>query len=269
MTPCDTTAREGRMQDRQPPVPSGQRELPENLIYGRNPVLEALKSGRAIEKILMARGEIAGSLKEIMARARDRKIVVQQIDRSRLDQIVDHHQGVAAYVSAASYSTVEEIMAYAREKDEPPFIVVLDGITDPQNVGAIARTALCAGAHGMIVAARRASGLTPAAVKTSAGAFEYLKTAKVTNIARTLDELKNHGLWVFGAAMSGQDYTKTDFTGPAALVIGAEGEGISRLVLEKCDHIVSIPLFGPLDSLNASCAAAVLLYEVVRARGQA
>lgn len=249
--------------------PKEPEELPENMIYGRNPVMEAVKSGRDIEKILMAKGEISGSLKEIMARARDKKIVVQQIDRARMDQLTAHHQGVIAYVSAAQYSTVEEILETAKQRGEDPFVVVLDGITDPHNVGAIARSALCAGAHGLIVAQRRASGLTPAAVKTSAGAFEYLKTAKVTNIARTLEELKEQGLWVFGAAMNGEAYTKTDLTGPIALVIGAEGDGISRLVLEKCDRIVSIPLLGPLDSLNASCAAAILMYEVVRARGQA
>ena len=184
-----------------------------------------------------------------------------------MDQIAPHNQGVVAYASAAKYSTVEDILETARQRGEAPFVVVLDGVTDPHNVGAIARTALCAGAHGMIVASRRAAGLTPAAVKVSAGAFEYLKTAKVANIGQTLEGLKKEGLWVFGAAMTGQNYTQTNFSGPVALVIGAEGDGISRLVLEKCDHVVSIPLSGPLDSLNASCAAAVLLYEVARTRG--
>lgn len=241
-------------------------QTPENLIYGRNPVREALKSGRDIEKILMAKGEITGSLKEILGKARARGVVVQEVDRIHLDRLAQGHQGVCAYVSAASYCTIDDIFQEARSRGEPPFLVLLDGITDPQNVGAIARSAECAGAHGLVLCQRRAAGLTPAAVKTAAGALEFLKVAKVVNMARTVKELQEKGVWVFAADAVGEDYAKVDFSGPIALVVGDEGEGVSRLVLETCDRVVSLPLLGRIASLNASCAAAVLLYEVVRAR---
>ena len=263
--------RDNRRFDREERVkaPVEPAELPENMLYGRNPVMEALKSGRDIEKIVIARGEINGSINEIMARAKKAHITIQETDRDNLNAFGVAHQGVVAYVSCAKYYTVDEILESAREKGESPFVVVLDGITDPQNVGAIARSAECAGAHGIIFSSRRQAGLTPAATKTAAGAFEYIKAARVTNIPRTLDELKEEGLWIFGAAMDGVDYRKTNFDGPVALVIGSEGDGISRLVLEKCDHIVSLPLYGKIQSLNASCAAAVLLYQIAAGRHEA
>ncbi len=241
--------------------------MPENLLVGRNPIREAIKSGRSIEKILVARGELSGSAREIIAKAKEARVIVQEVDRSRLDEIYPNHQGMLAFVSAAEYSSVEDILDYARQKGQDPFIILLDGITDPHNLGAIIRTAECCGAHGVIVPERRSVGLTPAAVKASAGAVEYMKVAKVTNLNRTLELLKQNGLWVTGADMQGEPYDKADFSGPVALVIGAEGEGISNLVLKNCDRTVSLPVLGEISSLNASVAAGVLMYAVVRARG--
>lgn len=258
--------REPPMRPSEPEVRVDQAVAPENLLAGRNPIREAVKAGRAIEKILVARGDLSGSAREIIAKAREQRIVVQEVDRSRLDAIYPHHQGMLAFVSAAQYATVEEILAVAEERGEPPFVVVLDGITDPHNLGAIIRTAEGCGAHGIIVPERRSVGLTPAAVKASAGAVEYLKVAKVTNLSRTLEELKARGLWVTGAAMEGEPYDRCDLTGPIALVIGAEGEGISALVLKHCDRVVSLPMKGKIESLNASVAAGVLMYAVLRGR---
>ncbi|MGI5899071.1 MAG: 23S rRNA (guanosine(2251)-2'-O)-methyltransferase RlmB [Christensenellales bacterium] len=242
------------------------QNTPENLIFGRNPVMEALKSGREIEKILMAKGDMNGSMHEILARARARLIPVQEVDRQKIDGMAQGHQGVCAYVSAAKYYSVDEIIAGARDSGQEPLLVLLDGITDPQNTGAIARSAECAGAHGVVFPSRRSAGLTPVSAKAAAGAFEYIKPARVTNLARTIDELKEMGVWVFGADMQGEDYRSVDFSGPLAIVIGAEGDGLSRLVREKCDRLVSLPVVGKIDSLNASCAAALLLYEALRAR---
>lgn len=251
-----------------PAAPAPQdEEAMENLIVGRNPIREAVKSGRDIERILVQRGELSGSAREIIARARERRIVVQEVDKSRLDAIYANHQGMIAYASAAGYSTVDDMLALARERGEDPFLIVLDGITDPHNLGAIIRTAECAGAHGVILQQRRSVGLTPAAVKAAAGAAEYMKVAKVVNITRTLAELKSQGIWVIGADMDGQPLRDTDLKGAAALVIGAEGEGISRLVRDECDLIVSLPMRGHIQSLNASVAAGVLMYAVRASRG--
>ncbi len=238
----------------------------ENMLVGRNPIREALKSGRDMEKLLVARGDLSGSARELISMARERHIVVQEVDRLRLDALSPGHQGMVAFASAFRYSTVEDMLALAKERNQPPFLVVLDGITDPHNLGAIIRSAECAGAHGVIVAERRAVGLTPAAVKASAGAVEYLPVARVGNVARLIEQLKEQSIWTYAAVMDGERYDHCDLSGPVALVIGAEGEGISRLVLEKCDHRVALPICGRIDSLNASVAAGVLLYEVVRRR---
>lgn len=245
------------------------QEFIENRIEGKNPVLEALKSGRTVEKLLIARGNTEGSIREIISRAKENKIVIQEVDRKRLDEISQSgaHQGVVAYVTPYSYVEVEDILARAREKGEEPFLIILDEITDPHNLGAIIRSAECCGAHGVIIPKRRSVGLTPAAIKASAGAVEYLPVAKVTNLANLLDKLKEHGIWVAGADLDGQDYTKQNLKGPIAVVIGSEGRGMGRLIKEKCDFIVKIPLKGSIESLNASVAAGILMYEVVRQRG--
>ncbi len=250
-----------------PASPEVEAAEMDNLLVGRNPIREALKAGQPIEKMLVAQGELSGSARELVAKAREAGIVVQFVERARLDAVYPNHQGMLAYASAAAYSSVEAILEKAAEKDEAPFIVVLDGVTDPHNLGAVIRSAECCGAHGVIVPERRSAGLNPAAVKASAGALSYLPVARVGNLSRTLAELKEKGLWVIGCDMSGGDIRESDLTGPAVVVIGSEGEGISRLVLEGCDKVVSIPLKGQIGSLNASVAAGIALYEVMRARG--
>lgn len=252
-----------------PPVPAPPRvepELPENLLVGRNPIREAIKSGRDIEKLLVMRGELSGSAREIVARAHEARIVVQEVDKVRLDAIYPHHQGMLAFVSAAKYASLEDVFETAEERGEEPLVVVLDGITDPHNLGAIIRSAECVGAHGVIIPERRSVGLTPAAVKAAAGACEYMNVVRVVNLNRTLEELKERGLWIAGATMDGEDVSSANLTGPLALVIGAEGEGISALVEKNCDMKVSLPMHGNIESLNASVAAGVLLYAVLNAR---
>ena len=258
-----------RREETRPPFREEPREpetQQENLLVGRNPIREALKAGRDLEKLIVARGEIMGSGREILAMAREKKVVIQEVDRARLDAMAPGHQGMIAVASAYAYSTVDDMLALAAGRGEAPFLVVLDGITDPHNLGAIIRSAECAGAHGVIVPERRAVGLTPAAVKASAGAVEHLPVARETNIARTLERLKAEGLWIFGSAAEGEDYRACDLTGPCALVIGSEGEGMSRLVRERCDRVVSLPVRGKIDSLNASVAAGVLLYAIAASR---
>ncbi|MDD3334909.1 MAG: 23S rRNA (guanosine(2251)-2'-O)-methyltransferase RlmB [Eubacteriales bacterium] len=238
----------------------------ENLLSGRNPIREALKSGRDIEKLLVARGELSGSAREIVQMAKERRVPVQEVDRSRLDDITHNHQGMLAFASAYQYSNLDAMLALAQERNEAPFLVLLDGITDPHNLGAIIRTAECAGAHGVIVEERRAVGLTPAAVKASAGAIEHIPVARITNLSNTIQSLKERNIWVYAADMEGEDYGTVNFDGAVALVIGAEGEGVGRRVLDTCDKAVSIPLKGKLDSLNASVAAGILMYAVARTR---
>ncbi len=241
----------------------------ENQIEGRNPVLEAFRSGRTVEKILIARTSREGSILEIIQKAKERGVVVQEVDRRRLDELSmtnGAHQGVIAFVTPYSYVEVEDILKQASAKNEPPFIIILDEITDPHNLGSIIRTAECCGAHGIIIPKRRAVGLTPAAIKASAGAIEFMSVAKVTNISDTIDKLKDHGIWVVGADMEGDLYTSKDLTGPIALVIGSEGKGLGRLVKQKCDFLIRIPLKGRISSLNASVAAGVLMYETARQR---
>ena len=240
----------------------------EHMLCGRNPIREALRAGRTVEKLLAANGDLSGSAREIIQMAREAGAVVQMVDRSRLDAIYPSHQGLIAYVSPIEYSTVEKMLAIAQERGEEPFLILLDGITDPHNLGAIIRTAECVGAHGVIVPERRSAGLTPAAAKAAAGALNHMPIARVTNLNRTIDELKEKGVWIIGAAMDGESAFTCDLTGPAALVIGSEGDGISHLTMEKCDRRVSLPMKGHLDSLNASVAAGVLMYEIARARAK-
>jgi 23S rRNA (guanosine2251-2'-O)-methyltransferase len=243
----------------------------EGQVEGRNPVLELLRSGRTVEKLLIARGAREGSILEIVQKAKAQGIVVQEVDRRRLNELSmtdGAHQGVIAFVTPYSYVEVEDILELASKRGEEPFLIVLDEITDPYNLGSVIRTAECCGAHGVIIPKRRAAGLTPAAIKASAGAVEFVPVAKVTNISDTLDLLKRHGLWVAGADMDGETYTSKDLTGPIALVVGSEGRGLGRLVREKCDFLVRIPLMGRISSLNASVAAGVLMYEVNRQRSK-
>ena len=256
-----------------PPAPNpprafeGDEALPrENILLGRNPIREAVKSGRDIEKLLVARGDLSGSAREIIAMARERRIVVQTVDRERLSEIAPNHQGMIAFASAFQYHTVDDMLARARERGEDPLLVILDGVTDPHNLGAIIRSAECAGAHGVIIPERRSVGLTPAAVKASAGAVEYLPVARTTNLSRLIETLQAKGLWIAAADMAGEMYTDADLKGPLALIIGAEGTGISRIVLEHSDRRVALPMAGAIQSLNASVAAGVLLYEVRRQR---
>lgn len=249
-----------------PMMPPVEEPMESNLLVGRNPIREALRAGRDIEKLLVARGELIGSAREIVAMAREAKIIVQEVDRVRLDQMAPNHQGLIAVASAYSYKTVDDMLALAKARGEDPLLVILDGVTDPHNLGAIIRSAECAGAHGVIIPERRAVGLTPAAVKASAGAVEYLPVAREVNLNRVIERLKKEGVWIYGTAMNGEDYRRVNFSGPAALVIGSEGEGMSRLVEENCDKIVSLPMKGHIDSLNASVAAGILLYAVAGAR---
>lgn len=243
-------------------------ELPEGILIGRNPVMEALKSGRGIIKIIALK-DAEGSIKKILGMARDMNIPVQTADRVILDRAAygGPHQGIVAHVSDYEYSEVSDILDLAAEKGEKPFIMILDGIEDPHNLGAVIRTADAAGAHGVIIPKRRAVAVNATAEKAAAGAASYVKVARVTNISKTIDELKEAGLWIAAVDMDGELYTQTDFTGPIAFVTGSEGNGISRLVKEKCDFCVSIPMKGGVNSLNASNAAAILMYETVRQRG--
>ena len=252
------------------PAPKAEESIDpmENLLSGRNPIREAIKSGRDIEKLLVAKGDLSGSAREIVAMAREARIPVQEVDRARLDEITRNHQGMLAFASAYQYSTVEDMLKEAKDKGEDPFLILLDGITDPHNLGAVIRTAECVGAHGVIVPERRSVGLTPAAVKASAGAVEHVKVARVGNLSRTLEELQKAGLWIAAAVTDGENYQKADLNGPLALVIGSEGEGISRLVLEHCDKTVALPMKGKIGSLNASVAAGILMYAVLAARNK-
>lgn len=245
-----------------------ERPFNENQLEGRNAVLEVLKSGRDIEKIMIQKGNVEGTIRRIAGMAKERGIVVQEAARQKLDEMsqTKNHQGVIAIVSEHEYAEVDDILRSAAEKGEKPFIIILDNITDPHNLGAIIRTAECAGAHGVIIPKRRSVGLTAVVGKTSAGALEYMPVARVTNIARTIEELKKQGVWVACADMDGEDYYDASLDGAIALVIGSEGEGVSRLVKEKCDFTVSIPMYGKISSLNASVAGALLMYEVVRQR---
>ena len=237
-------------------------------IEGRNAVLEAFRSGKTIDKLFVLEGCKDGPVQTILREAKKRDTIVNFVQRERLDQIsgTGKHQGVVAYVAAYAYSQVEDMLALAREKGEPPFLFLLDGIEDPHNLGAIIRTANLAGAHGVIIPKRRAAGLTATVAKTSAGALNYTPVARVTNLVAVMEELKKEGLWFVCADMAGETMYRLNLKGPIGLVIGNEGEGVSRLVKEHCDLTASIPMKGDIDSLNASVAAGVLAYEIVRQR---
>ena len=239
-----------------------------DLIIGRNAVAEALKAGRAVDSLLVARGDRSGSIAKIIAICRDRGIVVKDVDLKKLDFLCGHgnHQGVAAYAAAHEYSSIEDIFALAASRNEPPFIIVCDEIEDPHNLGAIIRTAEAAGAHGVIVPKRRSAGLSFAVAKTASGALEYVPVAREANLVSAIDELKKRGLWIYGADVEGGVWCEADLTGPAALVIGSEGKGLGRLIKEKCDFLLSLPMKGKINSLNASVAAGILMYEVSRQR---
>ncbi len=237
-------------------------------IEGRNAVMEAFRSGKTIDRLLVLDGSKEGAMLTVLKEAKKHNTVVSFVKKERLDQIstTGKHQGVIAYAAAYEYAEVEDILAIAKEKGEAPFLVLLDGIEDPHNLGAIIRTANLAGAHGVIIPKRRAVGLTATVAKTSAGALNYTPVAKVTNLVQTMEELKEQGLWFVCADMDGEVMYRQNLTGPIGLVIGNEGEGVSRLVKEKCDFVTSIPMKGDIDSLNASVAAGVLMYEIVRQR---
>lgn len=240
----------------------------DELLIGRNPIAEALSSGRSIIKIMIAKGTTSGPAVEIIAKAKRAGVPVQEVERRKLDFMTGGaaHQGMAALCAMKEYAELEDILALAEERGEAPFIILLDEIEDPHNLGAIIRSAECAGAHGVVIKKRRSAGLTYTAYKASAGALEYLPVARVTNLSDAIDELKSRNIWVYGADMNGEDYRSTDFSGAVALVIGSEGKGISRLVREKCDVIVSLPLKGRINSLNASVAAGILMYKVTEKR---
>ena len=237
-------------------------------IEGRNPVIEAYRSGKTIDKLFVLDGCQDGPVKTITREARKQHTIISYVSKERLDQLSEthHHQGVIAIAAAYDYASVDDILAKAREKGEAPFIFLLDGIEDPHNLGAIIRTANLAGAHGVIIPKNRAVGLTATVARTSAGALNYTPVAKVTNLAKTIEELKKKGMWFVCADMDGTAMYRQNLTGPIGLVIGNEGEGVSRLVREKCDFTASIPMKGDIDSLNASVAAGVLAYEIVRQR---
>ncbi|MBQ6497022.1 MAG: 23S rRNA (guanosine(2251)-2'-O)-methyltransferase RlmB [Firmicutes bacterium] len=238
-----------------------------DLLLGKNAVLEALKSGRNIDKINIQKtdGQYSGPVRQIIAKAKEKKIPIYYSDKAFMDK-TPHHQGVIAVASDYEYASIGDMLALAAERDEKPLLVILDGIEDPHNLGAIMRTAECAGAHGIIIPKRHSVSVNETVLKTSAGAAEYMLCARVTNISKTIDELKEAGLWIYACDMGDGLIYDQDMTGPMAIVVGSEGFGISRLVKEKCDFVVSIPMSGNINSLNASNAAAVLLYEVVRQR---
>lgn len=239
-----------------------------DLIIGRNCLSEALRGGRTLDRVLVIKGFQNGSLRPLVAKAKESGAVIKEVDGRKLDLITGgaSHQGIVAYASVREYAQVDDIFSLAKEKNEDPFLIVLDEIEDPHNLGAVIRTAECAGAHGVIIPRRRSVGLSYTVGKASAGAVEYMPVARVTNIADTLEALKKRGVWVYGADMDGQVWCKADLKGAIALVIGSEGRGISRLVREKCDAVLSLPMRGNITSLNASVAAGVLMYEITRQR---
>jgi 23S rRNA (guanosine2251-2'-O)-methyltransferase len=244
----------------------------EEYLAGKHPVLEAMKAGRSINKIFMSSQAQRHLVQPIMEEAKARGIVVQQVDKSKLDRLVPEvqHQGVVAQAAAVAYAEMDDLLARAAERGEAPLIVLLDEVEDPHNLGSVLRTADCTGVHGVIVPKRRSAGLTAVVAKTSAGAVEYVPVARVANLVQTMEKLKAAGLWIAGADAGAKDgFYETNLTGPLAIVIGNEGQGLSRLVRERCDFILSLPMVGQINSLNASVAAGVILYEVVRQRQQA
>ena len=243
-------------------------ELPEDMVAGRNAVMEALKGSRSVNKLMIANGSTEGSIKEIIAVAKDKGVNIQYWDRSKLDSIARgiRHQGVLAQVAPVQYAELEDILQVAKDRNEPPFIVLLDELEDPHNLGAILRTADAAGVHGVLIPKHRSCPLSATVAKTSAGAVEHVPVARVGNLVQTIKKLKQEGLWVAAADMDGKDYYDTDLTGPLLLIIGSEGQGVGRLVKEQCDFVVRIPMVGKINSLNASVAGSILMYEAMKQR---
>ncbi len=247
---------------------TNEKERGSNIICGRNPVLETVRSGREIDRLLIAHGISGGSVTAIIAKCKAKGVLIKEISPQKLDYYCGgaNHQGVAVMLASQEYSTVDDIMSLADSRNEKPFIIICDGLEDPHNLGAVIRTAEATGVHGVIIPERRSASLNATVAKAACGALEYVPVARVTNIASTIDMLKERGVWVFGADMDGEDYTKTDFDVPCAIVIGNEGKGIGTLTAKKCDKIISLPMLGKINSLNASVAAGILMYEAVRKR---
>ena len=246
-------------------------ELPEDMVAGRNAVMEALKGSRSVNKLMIANGSTEGSIKEIIAVAKEKGVNIQYWDRSKLDSIARgiRHQGVLAQVAPVQYAELEDILQVAKDRNEPPFIVLLDELEDPHNLGAILRTADAAGVHGVLIPKHRSCPLSATVAKTTAGAVEHVPVARVGNLVQTIKKLKQEGLWVAAADMDGKDYYDTDLTGPLLLIIGSEGQGVGRLVKEQCDFVVRIPMVGKINSLNASVAGSILMYEAMKQRRKA
>lgn len=258
-----------RRDDRKERNNTSNESMREDLIIGRNAVIEALKSDRTIECVYVSKGDLEGSIKVALGLAKDRGVVIKEADRRKLDTMCDglNHQGIVARVTPFKYCEVNDILEDAKRKEQQPFIVILDEIEDPHNLGSIIRTAELCGVHGIIIPKRRNVGVTSTVYKCSAGAIEHMKIAKVTNINATIDMLKEQGIWIYGADIDGKDYSyNTDFSGPCALIIGSEGKGISNLTLKKCDLLVKIPMIGKINSLNASVAGGIMMYEVLKGR---
>lgn len=258
-----------RRDDRKEKNNTSNESMIEDLIIGRNAVIEALKSDRTIECVYVSKGDLEGSIKVALGLAKDKGVVIKEADRRKLDTMCDglNHQGIVARVTPFKYCEVNDILEDAKRKEQQPFIVILDEIEDPHNLGSIIRTAELCGVHGIIIPKRRNVGVTSTVYKCSAGAIEHMKIAKVTNINATIDMLKEQGIWIYGADIDGKDYSyNTDFSGPCALIIGSEGKGISSLTLKKCDLLVKIPMIGKINSLNASVAGGIMMYEVLKGR---
>lgn len=261
--------RGGRAPAREPRVQRAPREENPNLLIGRNPVAEAIKAGRPIDKILFQK-DVQGSAKALISKAKEEGLQIQFVDKIVLDKLAPGrpHQGVAAYVAAHTYVGVDEILDAAKKKGEDPLVVILDGLEDPHNLGAILRSCDGAGAHGVIIPSRRSVSLTETVAKASAGAIEYVPVAKTGNLSQTIELLKKKGLWIASVDMDGENYSEANLSGPLAIIIGGEGSGVSRILREKSDYIVSIPMKGHVNSLNASNAAAIVLYEASRQRSK-
>lgn len=258
-----------RRDDRKEKNNTSNESMREDLIIGRNAVIEALKSDRTIECVYVSKGDLEGSIKVALGLAKDKGVVIKEADRRKLDTMCDglNHQGIVARVTPFKYCEVNDILEDAKRKEQQPFIVILDEIEDPHNLGSIIRTAELCGVHGIIIPKRRNVGVTSTVYKCSAGAIEHMKIAKVTNINATIDMLKEQEIWIYGADIDGKDYSyNTDFSGPCALIIGSEGKGISSLTLKKCDLLVKIPMIGKINSLNASVAGGIMMYEVLKGR---
>lgn len=262
-------SREEREREDRRIVNNQVEEIREDLIIGRNAAMEALKSDKTIEALYITNGPKEGSINAIINLAKDKKIVIKEVDKKKLDSMAAGavHQGVIARITPYNYFEVKDILEEANRKNEAPFIIILDELEDPHNLGSIVRTAETCGVHGIIIPKRRNVGVTPTVYKSSVGAVEHVKIAKVTNINSTIDELKEQGIWVYGADIEGKEYSyEVDFSGPCALIIGSEGRGISKLTLKKCDKLVKIPMIGKINSLNASVAGGIMMYEVLKGR---